>query len=93
MFLSFIIPVYNTERYLDVCISSLLHQDLPHSDYEIICINDGSTDHSLDIMKKWESEAENVVVIDQRNAGVCTARNTGLDKAVGDYIWFIDSET
>lgn len=92
MFLSFIVPVYNTEEYLDECLQSMLQQDLPQDDYEIICINDGSTDGSLGILRRYEREYPNVVVIDQENGGVCNARNAGLKVAQGEYIWYIDAD-
>lgn len=92
VFLSIIVPVYNTESYLDECIQSLLEQNISSEDYEIVCVNDGSTDGSLGIMRKYEAEASNLLIIEQENAGVCAARNAGLEIASGDYIWFIDSD-
>ena len=92
MFLSFIVPVYNTEDYLDECLQSLLDQDIPAKDYEIICVNDGSTDGSLNVLLHYEQQYPNVSVIDQTNGGVCKARNTGLLAAKGDYIWYIDAD-
>lgn len=92
MFISFIVPVYNTEKYLNVCLDSLLEQDLSVDEYEIICINDGSTDNSLAILKKYELQYKNIFVINQSNSGVCQSRNVGLLKAKGKYIWFIDSD-
>ena len=92
MFLSIIIPVYNTEKYLDECLQSCLEQDIPANEYEIICVNDGSIDGSLDILRKYEAEASNIVIVNQKNTGVCAARNAGIEIAAGDYIWFIDSD-
>lgn len=92
MFLSFIVPVYNTEKYLAECLDSLLNQNVPTADYEIICVNDGSTDGSLALLRQYEKNHANICVIDKENGGVATARNTGLDVAQGDYIWFIDSD-
>lgn len=92
MFLSFIVPVYNTEKYLPECLDSLLDQDIPRDDYEIICVNDGSTDGSLSILLSYATDYHNIHVIDQKNSGVGSARNTGLDAAQGDYIWFVDSD-
>lgn len=92
MFLSFIIPVYNTEDYVADCLDSLLKQDIPADEYEIICINDGSKDSSLDILNKYALAHSNIYVIDQQNSGVSVARNVGLEYANGDYIWFIDSD-
>ena len=92
MFLSFIIPVYNTEAYLDECLGSMLKQDIPAEDYEIICVNDGSTDGSLRLLRRYEEKYPNVVVIDQENSGVCQARNAGLAAARGEYIWYFDAD-
>lgn len=61
-------------------------------DYELICVNDGSTDGSLNILRRYEQEYENVTVIDQENGGVCRARNAGLRVAKGEYIWYIDAD-
>lgn len=92
LFLSFIVPVYNVEKYLEECLDSLLKQDIPYKEYEIICVNDGSTDRSLEILRRYEEKFPNIRVIDQKNAGVCVARNTGIDAAQGGYIWFVDSD-
>lgn len=90
MFLSFIVPVFNTEAYLPQCLHSLLEQDL--GDYEIICVNDGSTDGSAGILDDYARRYPNLVVLHQPNSGVAAARNTGLAAARGEYIWFVDSD-
>ena len=92
MFISFIVPVYNTEKYLNACLDSLLAQDISVNDYEIICVNDGSKDKSIDVLKRYNSKYKNIVVVDQKHSGVCVARNEGLLIARGEYIWFIDSD-
>lgn len=92
MTLSIIIPIYNAENYIRECLDSLLEQDLPLSAYEILCVNDGSQDRSLEILREYESRYSNVVVIDQENQGVCTARNVGLQRARGEYVWFVDAD-
>lgn len=92
MFLSFIVPVYNAERYLPDCLDSLLNQDIPLEDYEIICVNDGSKDGSLSVLKNYRSRFPNIVILDKENGGVTTARNAGLSAARGDYLWFVDSD-
>lgn len=92
MFLSVIIPVYNAEKYLGECLASLLRQDIPAEDYEIICVNDGSKDGSLTLLQDFARQYTNVIVIDKENGGVTTARNAGLSAAQGDYIWFIDAD-
>lgn len=70
----------------------MLNQDVPHEEYEIICINDGSTDSSSAILEDYANKNPNIRVIHQENGGVATARNTGLDAAMGEYIWFVDSD-
>ena len=88
--LSVIIPVYNVSLYLDECLNSVVHQSL--QDIEIICINDGSTDNSLDILKKWGKKDHRIIILDQKNKGVSTARNEGLKIAQGNYITFVDAD-
>lgn len=90
LFLSFIVPVYNAENYLTECLQSLCRQDI--GNYEIICVNDGSTDGSLGILRRFAAEHDQIVVIDRENGGVASARNAGLDAARGEYIWFIDAD-
>lgn len=92
MILSLIVPVYNTEKYIKDCLDSLLEQDIPATEYEIICVNDGSTDNGLNILLDYQKKYENIKVIDQPNSGVCVARNNGVDIAKGEYIWFIDAD-
>lgn len=92
MFISFIVPVYNVEKYLPECLDSLLDQDIPKEDYEIICVNDGSTDGSMSILQNYAQKYSNIRIIDQENGGICVARNTGVDAARGEYIWFVDSD-
>lgn len=92
MKLSFIVPIYNLEEYIEECIMSLLNQDLPHSEYEILCINDGSTDSSLDILERLAKEHTNIIIINQKNQGVSAARNNGIKNAKGEYIWFVDGD-
>ena len=91
-FLSIIIPVYNAEKFLKECLDSCINQDVDHSEYEIICVNDGSPDNSLQILKEYEEKYENVKVFSQENSGVSTARNLGIANANGKYIWFVDSD-
>lgn len=91
IFLSFIIPIYNAEKYLEECLKSLIDQDIPLTDYEIICINDGSTDNSESVIRNFQKYT-NILCINQKNAGVTSARNEGLKVAKGDFIWFIDAD-
>lgn len=88
--ISIIIPVYNCEKYIEKCIKSVINQT--YKNIEILCINDGSTDESLKVLKKLELEDKRIIVIDKINEGVSVARNTGLDTAKGKYISFIDSD-
>lgn len=90
--LSIIIPVYNVEQYLEKCLQSCLSQDLPHNEYEIIVVNDGSPDDSLNIAERIASTATNMTIISQANGGLSAARNTGMSVAKGEYIWFVDSD-
>ncbi|SHO47131.1 CDP-glycerol glycerophosphotransferase family protein [Anaerocolumna xylanovorans] len=88
---SIIVPVYNVEKYLTVCMESLIHQTL--EDIEIIVVNDGSPDNSIKILEGYEKEyPAKVRVFTTENRGVSHARNYGLDRAVGEYIMFVDSD-
>lgn len=88
---SIIVPVYNMEKYLEKCMDSLVNQTL--EDIEIIVINDGSTDNSINILNQYKNEYPNkIIVIDQKNKGISAARNIGIDKANGKYIGFVDSD-
>lgn len=88
--LSIIIPVYNVERYIAECLDSILCQN--DISYEIIIIDDHSTDKSKNICAQYEKKNGNVKLYSNKKRGVSTARNLGLEKASGDYIWFIDSD-
>ena len=88
--ISIIIPVYNQEDYLDSCLKSIFNQTYPN--IELILVNDGSTDKSLEIMEKYHKEHKNMKIISIPNQGVSHARNTGLDNATGKYITFVDSD-
>lgn len=90
--LSIIIPVYNVENYVEHCITSCLKQNILISEYEIIIVNDGSTDNSLFIAEKTATGHPNIKIISQCNKGLSMARNKGLSLAQGDYIWFVDSD-
>lgn len=92
LLLSIIIPVYNVEKYIPDCLNSCLNQGLDETEYEIICVDDGSTDNSLSILKSYEHCHKNVIVLTKQNGGVSSARNLALDYARGKYIWFIDSD-
>lgn len=87
---SIIIPVYNVEKYLSKCLDSVIGQT--YKNIEIICINDGSTDNSLEILKTYAQKDKRIKIINQTNQGVSIARNNGIDNATGDYILFVDSD-
>ncbi len=88
--ISVVIPVYNTQNYLNECIDSVLNQSF--KDFEIICINDGSTDNSLSILSDYEVSDERIKVISQQNRGLGASRNEGLKLAQGEYVLFLDSD-
>lgn len=90
--ISLILPVYNVEKYLDQCLRTCIDQDIPIDEYEIIIINDGTKDNSLDIAHRYERNYRNVKVYSQENQGLSAARNKGLSLAKGDYVWFIDTD-
>lgn len=92
VYLSIIIPVYNVEAYLDKCLISVLDSGIDSSCYEVIAINDGSTDGSLDILLNYEKLYSNLTVISQPNSGLGSTRNKGASLANGEYIWFVDSD-
>lgn len=89
---SIIVPVYNAENYINNCIDSLIDQKDAGCSYEIILVNDGSTDNSHQILSQYERSHENIIVVSQRNQGVAAARNTGIKNARGRYILFVDSD-
>lgn len=88
--ISVIIPVYNVENYLKECLDSVCKQTL--TDIEIICIDDGSTDNSLDILKEYASKDSRIKIITKENGGQATARNLGIKEAQGEYVAFVDSD-
>ena len=88
--ISIIVPVYNVEKYLKRCIDSILDQTF--KEFELILVNDGSTDKSLEICNNYKRDDDRVIVIDKINGGLSSARNAGLDIAKGEYIAFVDSD-
>ena len=88
--ISVIIPIYNTAEFLPRCLDSVLNNT--YRELEVICINDGSPDNSLDILKGYAANDSRIRIINQKNAGVSVARNRGLDEATGEYIAFVDSD-
>ncbi len=97
MKLSYVVPVYNVAPYLRKCVESLIHQDF--SGYEIILIDDGSTDESgkicdeyVSIDNRWIDDRYTIRVIHQKNGGLSAARNAGVREAKGEYVCFVDSD-
>lgn len=88
--ISIIVPVYNAEEYLNQCLNTLVNQT--YKNIEIICINDGSVDDSLDILFSYASKDSRVIVINKENTGVSDSRNVGIKNASGKYIMFVDSD-
>ena len=88
--ISVIVPVYNVEKYLLECLDSIINQTL--KEIEIICVNDGSTDNSLSILKEYASKDNRIILIDKENEGLGYTRKVGLDNATGKYILFCDSD-
>jgi glycosyltransferase involved in cell wall biosynthesis len=87
---SIIIPVYNTEAYLERALTSVLSQT--YRDFEAICVNDGSTDNSLAILESYAQKDSRIKIISQDNQGLSMARNNGLKEAQGEYVYFFDSD-
>lgn len=88
--ITFVIAAYNTEQYIESCIDSILQQKLKN--IEIIVVNDGSSDRTSEIVRKYEEQYDNIRLIDQKNSGVSAARNVGLNLARGEYVCFVDSD-
>ena len=87
---SILVPCYNVEKYLPVCLDSICRQTL--KDIEIICINDGSKDSTLDIIKRYAKQDNRFVVIDKENEGYGKSMNRGLDVASGEYVGIVESD-
>lgn len=92
MKLSIILPTFKVEKYIARCINSCLNQNIPHDEYEIIVVNDGSPDRSRDIATEFAMQHNNIRIIDRENGGLSAARNTGLKVAKGEYVWFLDPD-
>ena len=88
--ISVIVPVYNVEKWLNMCVDSILAQS--YKNLEVILVNDGSTDKSKDICDSYSKKDNRVRVLNIKNSGQSVARNNGLKKATGDYILFVDSD-
>lgn len=90
--LSFVIPAYNVEKYIERCLNSIYSQDVEESRYEVIVIDDGSTDSTVHLLREIQKEHENMQVVSQKNQGPSTARNKGIALSKGKFIWFVDSD-
>ena len=90
--LSIIVPVYNVEKYLNCCLMSLLYQNVHENVFEVICIDDGSTDGSGGVLDEFANKHNNLKVVHQQNCGVSSARNKGIELVKGEYIWFVDAD-
>ena len=89
-YISIIIPVYNTEKYIERCLQSVLAQT--YQQFEIIIVDDGSTDKSIEICKKYALKTSKIKIVQIKNSGQSVARNVGIKNALGDYICFVDSD-
>lgn len=89
-FFSIVVPIYNAQNTIQRCVESVLAQEM--QDFELILVNDGSSDNSLQICKELEINNKNIRVIDKKNGGVSSARNEGIHSSVGKYIVFLDSD-
>ena len=90
--LSIIVPIFNVEQYLRKCVDSLLNQNIPSSEYEIILVDDGSPDACPAICDEYAAIHENIRVVHRENGGLSAARNSGIKVALGEYIMFVDSD-
>ena len=88
--ISVIVPIYNTSLYLKRCLDSILENT--YTELEIICVNDGSTDNSLEILNEYANKDKRIIVIDQKNRGVSAARNAGIRVSKGNFVSFVDSD-
>ena len=93
MFLSIVIPIYNDEKFLNECLDSCLDQELSKDDYEIICVDDGSTDRTPEILNDYAARYPNIrLIFKQHGHEYGYGRNIGLEAAVGEFIWFVDHD-
>ena len=88
--ISIVIPVYNVAAYLPQCLDSLVNQT--YRDLEIICVNDGSKDNSLEILQQYASQDSRIRIISRENRGIAASRNEALAQAQGDWVMFVDSD-
>ena len=92
LLLSIIVPVYNVEKYIRPCMESIFQQGLDEDCFEVIIVNDGTKDHSMEVIQDIIEQHKNIIVINQENQGLSVARNNGIAKAKGEYILMPDSD-
>ena len=92
MDLSIIVPIYNVEKYVRTCIESIYKQDLNEKNFEVIIVNDGTTDRSMEVIADIIKQHSNIIVIEQENQGLSVARNNGIARACGEYLLMPDSD-
>ena len=90
--ISFVIPMFNSDKYIGACLNSILSTDLPKSKYEIVVVNDGSTDCGAAIVKQYIKFHDNIHLVEQENRGLSGARNAGVLNSSGEFIWFVDAD-
>lgn len=90
--LSIVIPVYNVEKYIARCLESIYNQNRDLFTFEVIIVNDGTPDNSMQIVDEYCKKYKSIFVVNQENQGLSVARNVGLSKASGEYVWFVDSD-
>lgn len=90
--ISFIIPAYNVEKYIERCLTSIYNQGIDESLYEVIVVDDGSTDGTFNLLNNRKDKHNNLIIATQNNQGVSAARNRGMSLANGEYLWFVDSD-
>ncbi len=92
MFLSFVIPLYNCQQYIDNCLGAILACGLPKDNYEVVLVDDGSKDDGTLACTDYARRHDNILLYQQPNDGPATARNNGLDHAQGEFVWFVDAD-
>ena len=92
MLLTIVIPVYNSEKYVRHTLQSIFDQKFDRGNLEVIVVNDGTTDNSMEIVREFASREAGIKIIEQQNQGLSAARNTGIATATGKYVWFVDSD-
>lgn len=90
--LSIIVPIYNVEQWLERCLESLYAQGLEEYDFEVVVVNDGTKDNSMEVAGEFAASHANMKILHRENGGLSAARNTGLEHAQGHYVWFVDSD-